>query len=141
MKKKRIRAIAICLFRHQGRILVSEGFDQTKQETFFRPLGGGLDFCETSQDAIVREIDEELGVEITEVQLLGVLESIFLYQGEPGHEIVFVYDARFVDASLYNQDSLPVQEGKRQFNATWKSPAQMTGPGRRLVPEALAAWL
>lgn len=141
MKKKRMRAIAICLFRHQGRVLVSQGFDEVKQEVFFRPLGGGIDFCETSQDAIVREIQEELGAEITEVQLVGVLESIFLYRGEPGHEIVFVYDARFVDASLYDQETLAVQEGKHQFTATWRSLEQMIGPGRRLVPEALAALL
>lgn len=140
-KKKRMRAIAICLFRHQGRILVSEGFDEVKQETFFRPLGGGIDFCETSQDAIVREVQEELGAEITDVQLLGILESIFLYRGEPGHEIVFVYDARFVDASLYDRDRLEVQEGKHQFTATWQSLAQMTGPGQQLVPEGLAALL
>ncbi|MBD2257816.1 NUDIX domain-containing protein [Pseudanabaena sp. FACHB-2040] len=141
MKKKRMRAIAICLFRHQGRILVNEGFDSVKQETFFRPLGGGIDFCETSRDAIVREVREELGAEISEVQLLGVLESIFLYLGEPGHEIVFVYDARFVDASLYDQEQLAVQEGDRRFTATWKSLAEMTGPGRQLVPEGLAALL
>lgn len=141
VKKKRIRAIAICLFRHRGRILVSQGFDPIKQETFFRPLGGGVDFGETSRDAIVREIQEELGAEIDDVQLLGVLESIFYYQGEPGHEIVFVYDARFVDAALYNQETLAVQEGKHAFTATWQSLAQMTGPGQRLVPEALSAWL
>ncbi|MBD0335559.1 MAG: NUDIX hydrolase [Cyanobacteria bacterium Co-bin13] len=136
-----MRAIAICLFRHQGRILVSEGFDSVKQETFFRPLGGGIDFCETSRDAIVREIREELGAEIADVQLLGVLESIFLYLGKPGHEIVFVYDARFVDASLYDQEQLAVQEGDLQFTATWKSLTEMTGPARRLVPEGLAALL
>ncbi|HEY9763270.1 MAG TPA: NUDIX hydrolase [Trichocoleus sp.] len=140
-KKKRIRAIALCLFRHQGRILVSEGFDEVKRETFFRSLGGGIDFCETSRDAIVREIQEELGAEISDVHLVGILESIFLYQGEPGHEIVFVYDARFVDASLYDREKLTVQEGKHQFTATWKSLEQMTGPGQQLVPEGLAALL
>jgi 8-oxo-dGTP pyrophosphatase MutT (NUDIX family) len=141
MKKKRIRAIAICLFRHQGHILVSQGFDEVKQEIFYRPLGGGIDFCETSEAAMVREIREELGSEITDVQFLGLLESIFVYRGEPGHELVFVYDARFVDASLYEQETLVVQEGKRQFTATWRSLAQMTGPDRRLVPEGLVAWL
>jgi 8-oxo-dGTP pyrophosphatase MutT (NUDIX family) len=141
VKKNRMRAIALCLFRHQGRILVNEGFDSIKQETFYRPLGGGVDFCETSRDAIVREIREELGAEIVDIQLLGVVESIFTYLGEPGHEIVFVYDARFVDTSLYDQKELAVQEGDRQFVATWKYRGEMTGPGRRLVPEGLAAWL
>jgi 8-oxo-dGTP pyrophosphatase MutT (NUDIX family) len=140
LKKKRLRAIALGLFRHQGKILVSEGYDDVKQEAFCRPLGGGIDFGETSQEALVREIWEELGAEITDLQFLGVLESIFLYRGEMGHELVFVYDARLVDASLYGQE-LAVQEGDRHFIATWKSVDQMTGPNQRLVPEGLAALL
>ena len=38
-----IRVIAICLFRHDDRILVFEGFDEVKGTHFYRPLGGGVD--------------------------------------------------------------------------------------------------
>ena len=116
-KKTRIRAIALCVLRNRDRILVSKGFDPQKQESFYRPLGGGIDFGETSWDAAVREIKEELDIDICEPQLLSVFENIFVYDGQPGHEIVFVYDAKLVDESLYERPSLLALEGERQLEA------------------------
>jgi 8-oxo-dGTP pyrophosphatase MutT (NUDIX family) len=136
-KKPRIRPLAICLFRHGDRILVHEGIDTVKGIRFARPLGGGIDFGETSLDAIRREIREELGAEITDVKLLGILESIYVYEGKPGHEIVFVYDGLFVDEHLYTQETLTVTEGKQVFEATWRSLDEMRGEPLVLVPESL----
>ena len=136
-KKSRIRAIALCLLRHGDRILVSEGFDAVKQLAFCRPLGGGIDFGETSQAAVGREIREELGVEITAVTQLGILESIFEYEGSQHHEIVFVYDARLVDDSLYARGELEAIEGKDRFVARWRSLSELRSGNPRLVPEAL----
>ncbi len=45
-KKKRVRPLAICVFRHHDRILVMEGYDPVKKEHFYRPLGGGIEFGE-----------------------------------------------------------------------------------------------
>jgi 8-oxo-dGTP pyrophosphatase MutT (NUDIX family) len=96
-----IRALAVCVFRREDCILVIEANDQVKGETFYRPLGGGIEFGETSLDAVKREIREEIGAEITDLEYLGVLENIFTYDGEPGHEIVQIYDGRFLNDSLY----------------------------------------
>ncbi|MEB3232666.1 MAG: NUDIX hydrolase [Leptolyngbyaceae bacterium] len=137
MKKKRIRPIAICLFRHQVNILVHQGFDPVKQEYFYRPLGGGVDFGETSHDAVIREIREELGAAICNVSLVGILESVFTFQAELGHEIVFVYDGEFVDRSLYDQPRIQAIEGNQTFEAEWRSLSDLRqGPGI-LVPEPL----
>jgi 8-oxo-dGTP pyrophosphatase MutT (NUDIX family) len=136
-KKPRIRAIAICVFRHRGRVLVHEEIDSVKGSAFARPLGGGIDFGETSQDAIAREIREELGAKITDIQLLGIVENIFELEGKPGHEVVFVYDGRFVDESLYDGDSLDVVEGTRKFKAVWRSLEELRSGSVRLVPPQL----
>jgi ADP-ribose pyrophosphatase YjhB (NUDIX family) len=136
-KKPKIRAIAICLFRRGDRILVHEDMDSVKGSAFARPLGGGIDFGETSHAAMVREINEELGTEITDARLLGIVENIFELEGKPGHEIVFVYDARFADESLYERESLDVIEGKRQFKAVWRSLEELRSGSTRLVPPEL----
>ncbi|NEQ98694.1 MAG: NUDIX hydrolase [Cyanothece sp. SIO2G6] len=137
MKKKRIRPIAICLFRHQDKILVHQGFDPVKQAYFYRPLGGGIDFGESSHDAVIREIREELGAEVVKVRLLGILESIFTLRGNLGHEIVFAYDGEFVDRTLYDQPRLQAVEGEATFEAEWRSLTDLrNGPGI-LVPETL----
>lgn len=136
-KKQRIRPIAICLFRRGDRILVHEGVDTVKGTRFARPLGGGIEFGEHSRDAVIREIREELNAEITNVRQIGILESIYIYEGEPGHELVFVYDGQFVDESLYEKASLTVAEGERTFPAYWRSLQELKSDALTLVPAKL----
>ena len=135
-----IRVIAICVFSDRGRILVAEGTDTVKQERFARPLGGAVEPGETSRQAVVREIREELGQHAIALRLLGVLENIFEYQGKPGHEVVFVYDGRFEDPSLYDLPELPVAEEGWSSPARWR-PLDSFGDGCRLVPEGLITLL
>src|SRR4051812_13941961 len=106
MDKESIRPIVICLFRRGDRVLVCEGFDTAKGERFARPLGGGVEFGEHSSEALVREIREEIAAEVENLELVGVLESIFNYEGEQGHEMVFVYDAEFRDRALYERGEI-----------------------------------
>jgi len=138
MTPKQIRPLALCVFRNGSRILVSEGLDFTKGQTYYRPLGGGIEFGESGVAAITREIREELGVEITTPHLLGVMENIFNLEGDPGHEIVFVYDARFVDESLYSRETIPFQEeGWATPHAIWLDLNSLR-TDRPLYPDGLA---
>lgn len=106
MTPQRIRPIAICVFRHQDRILVFEAYDPVDDKTFYRPLGGGILFGEYSVIAIQREIKEEIGAKIRNLSFLGCLENIFTHEGKSKHEIVQVYDAEFVDPEFYQRESL-----------------------------------
>ncbi len=115
-----IRAIAICIFRNGNRILVGDAYDPTKDEVFYRPPGGRIEFGEPSVVALRREMKEELGVEISEPRLLGVLENLFTFDGEPGHEVVFVYDAKLHDTTLYESERWTGTESDgSKFNAIW----------------------
>jgi ADP-ribose pyrophosphatase YjhB (NUDIX family) len=96
-----IRPIALAVPRRGDDLLVFEYHDSTKDQTFYRPLGGGIDFGETAESAVLREMREELAAELLDVRLLGVLENIFHAFGGPGHEIAFVFDCRLADRSLY----------------------------------------
>lgn len=137
MAAPRIRLLAICIFHHQGKILVNPFHDPVKQQSLFRPLGGGVEFGERGIDAIVREIREELDLPIRDVRLLGTLESIFTYLGKPGHEVVQVYDARFEDPALYEKPWLEGQESDgERFKAVWRDSASLSSEGT-LVPEGL----
>ncbi len=86
------------------------GRDPLSREPFSRPLGGSVEFGERAADAARREILEEVGEEITEPELLGVLESIFDYGGRLLHEIVFVFEARFADPRVYEREKLQATE-------------------------------
>lgn len=132
--------MALCVFSHEGRILVDQTFDHSSRDFFCRPLGGGVEFGETSRQAIEREVREELNAEIVDVRLLGILENIFTCEGDQGHEVVFVYDARFKENSLYSQQSLTAyeQDNDTRFTAHWRSLSEIESEGVRLVPEGLA---
>jgi len=122
MKPGKVRPIAVCVFRDQERILVQVGYDPQKEQTFFRPLGGRIEFGETGAETIVREIEEELGLEVTGVKYLGTLENIFIYNGEKGHEIVMLYDGRFVDPEVYTQPTLiGTEDDSEPLKAVWMS--------------------
>lgn len=116
-----IRPIAICLFRYENKILVAEGKDPVKDQTFYRPLGGGIVFGERSEETIQREIKEELNEEVSALRYLGTLENIFVFNGNLGHEIVQIYDGTLVNSKLYEQAELEGnEEGEGQFRAFWK---------------------
>ena len=92
-----VRPIALCVIRRHGNLLVFEGYDTVKKDHFYRPLGGTIEFGERSSVTAAREMVEELNTEIRNVRWLGVLENIFTVHGQPGHEIVMLYEADFVD--------------------------------------------
>ena len=92
MTQRRIRPTALAVIREDDRILVFEAHDSVKGETFYRPLGGGIEFGELGEEAIRRELVEELGIEAASARYLRMLENVFVYEGKPGHELVLVYE-------------------------------------------------
>ena len=108
-----IRPLALAVFRDGSRILVEDNAAWDRRDWFYRPPGGGVEFGERAEDALRREMHEEFNAEVTDVRLLGTLESIFDYHGQQGHEIVFVFDARFADASHYAADRIVGHGGRR----------------------------
>ena len=119
--KNKIRPLAICLFRNRGRILVAEGYDPLKKQSFYRPLGGGIEFGEYSEQTIRRELMEEIGADVRELKYLGTLENVFVFNGAPGHEIVQVYDGVLTNSGLYEQAEIEGNEAEvdESFNAVW----------------------
>lgn len=134
MKKNKVRPLAICVFRRDDRILVAEGYDPVKRQTFYRPLGGAIEFGERSEDTVRRELMEEIGAEVGEVWYLGTLENIFVFNGEHGHEIVMVYDGVLTDTGLYEQAEVEGNEAEvgESFKAVWKSLDEF-GEGRSIL--------
>src|SRR4051812_9496113 len=103
-----IRPLALAVIWRGDALLVFEGRDEFKDETYYRPLGGGVEFGESSKDALQREFGEELDAEIKVGKRLGVLENVFTWRDRPGHEIAFLYEAEFVDAALYAREEMKI---------------------------------
>ncbi len=118
----KVKAFALLLDPTGTRHVVWRGADETKQPpAFHRLIGGHVEFGESSSDAIVREVREELGVDLLDPQLLGVLENRFIYHRSPGHEVVFLYTGRLSDfGTVPNQGAWFADNGEPIW-VEWRS--------------------
>jgi len=117
-----IRPVALCVFRNNDRILVFEGFEKLKNETFYRPLGGGIEFGEKAEDTVRRELKEEIDVDVTDLKYLGILENIYIFNEKPYHEVVLIYDGALVNSGMYEQAVIVGKEANGDdIRALWKS--------------------
>src|SRR5919108_3742878 len=133
-----IRPIALCVFHNNNRILVFEGYDKAKDEIFYRPLGGGIEFGEKSEDAVRRELKEEINVDVGEIRYLGTLENIFVFNGNSYHEIVLIYDGTLIEAGLYDQAVITGKEANGdEIRAMWKSLDEFEPGNLILYPDGL----
>lgn len=142
-KEPRVRVVALAVVRRaaDGAVLLGIGTDPAKGEQFCRPVGGGIEFGERSGEACRREMLEEVGADLRDLRPLGVLENLYSYKGEPGHEIAFLHEARLADPTLERRGEFPVEKKSRPRIARWFRPGDL-GPGRvPLVPEGLLALL
>ena len=66
--------------------------------------GGHIEFGEKGAEALRREVREELGVDSTVGDLLGVVESSFVQHGKPHAEISLVYRLSLADLGAQSQE-------------------------------------
>ena len=109
--RQNIRVIVIGLNWRGRSILATEVMDDAGRIKGVRPLGGGIEFGETWQQALAREFQEELGVEIRMTDTPLVMENICNHEGMTGHEIVFISDIEFAEGTFDGQDVVRFSEG------------------------------
>jgi 8-oxo-dGTP pyrophosphatase MutT (NUDIX family) len=135
MEPNRIRPIAICVCFHEQRILVAEYHENG--QPFYRPLGGTIEFGERGEETVRREFQEEIAVGLADVRFLGTLENIFSYRGQPGHEIVLVYDGRLTDEALYGREIILGDELGEPLRVVWKHLDEFAPDNPPVYPEGL----
>lgn len=140
-RPKCTRVIALGLVKDGSRLFVAKGYDSVKQQTFYRALGGGVEFGESSLEALKREFQEELQAELTSINYLGCLENRFTYEGKAGHELIQLYQCDFADSKFYQQPSIIGNEGGAEFTALWIDCDRFKSGELRLVPEQCLGYL
>ncbi len=112
---------------------------QENPDGYHRLVGGGVKLGETHRDAIVREVDEELGATIHDLAFVATVENIFRIDGVLGHEIVFLYcgwlepQPAAVEATLTESDGSIVP-------VVWR-PVDDTGESLPLYPAGVLPWI
>lgn len=91
----RVKAMLVAPSVDGSRHLVSYNVPTSENPAgYHRLIGGSVELGETHREAIIREVDEELGARILDLTYLGMVENIFRYDGELGHEVVALYSGQ-----------------------------------------------
>ncbi len=133
--RARVRLVALAVIRDGPRLLVRR-YTAPNGDRYYRPLGGAVEFGERAAQTARRELREEIDAEIENVRHLATLEDLFQRNGEPAHQIVFLFEAQFVDRPLYAAELIVGTEssGKR-IEAVWVDVSRpLDGP---LYPKGL----
>ena len=138
-KFKEIRPIALGLVIKDNKLLVSEGFDKVKNETFYRCLGGGIEFLEKSEEALKREFLEEINVDIAVKDFLGISENIFTYQGKNAHELILFYSIEISDENY--QEEYKVIDDHGETIAKWIDIEEFKNKNKILYPEEVFKYI
>jgi ADP-ribose pyrophosphatase YjhB (NUDIX family) len=132
-----IRPIAAAVICEADRILVWEDYDPSTGEIVAVPLAGGIEFGETGEQAIARELGEEIGAIPRRIRFLGVIEDIFEWAGIKRHELYLIYHVDLQGQDVFEAEELTVTEPDgTSYVARWR-PLTEFRRSARLVPDGL----
>jgi len=140
--KKNIQCVTHGLILNQSKILVYEVEDKIKKKSFFRLIGGHIEFGESASEALKREFIEEINQEIQIVRKLDVFENIFTYKGDSQHEFVSLFEVKFLNKDMYKKNNIIGHEGpNRKFYAQWIDFSEFQDNQKVLYPPETLAYL
>ena len=95
-------------------------------DDFYAFPGGRVEMFEITENTIVREMKEELGINVTVNRLLWVCEHLFTHNDSKYHEICFYYFIECNDNNfLEKEDLFYISEGSNEFEFRWVAVADI----------------
>ena len=134
-----IRVVAIGLHWRDGRLLAAEVRDDAGRIKGVRPLGGAIEFGESWRAALIREFNEELGIDVTIISEPLMMENIYVHEGATGHEVMFITEVAFPANAFSGRDRIDFREDNgEEIVARWFDLADLDRPdGPSLYPSGL----
>lgn len=112
--KLNIRAAGVII--HNGKILVHKNINSDH----YALVGGRVQIGENSAKTVKREMQEELGKNVEITGYIATIENFFEMKGSKYHEILFVYQAEFINEDDKKIEyTLKNREGKDYLQYEW----------------------
>ncbi|WP_420114707.1 NUDIX hydrolase [Pseudactinotalea sp.] len=136
------RAARVLLLDEQDRVLLVRGHDVDRPErSWWFTIGGGIDADETAEQAAVREVAEETGLQISEADLRGPVltrEAIFDFEAEHVRQDEVFYYARIHDAGEISRDGWTAVEQSFMDEVAWWTAEDLRAVDLEVFPQELA---
>ena len=136
----KIRPNVLAIIIKDNHLLVQKGEDKETKKVFYRILGGGVEFGETSSEALKREFKEEINTTIVNEEFLCVTENIFDYNFGKYHEITFLYKADLLEKNIYLEKEIKIIDTDDGY-AMWISIDDIKAGKVILYPEVTIKYL
>ena len=112
--KLNVRVAGIII--HNNKILVHKDINSDH----YALIGGRVKIGEDSENALKREIQEELGKKVDIIKYISTIENFFDMKNSKYHEILFIYQAEFIEDEDKKIDyTLKNIEGKDHLHYEW----------------------
>jgi ADP-ribose pyrophosphatase YjhB (NUDIX family) len=137
------RQAALCLIRRGNTFLVAELEDPETGAVLHRPPGGGIEEGESPEQAVRRELREELGIRLAAIQELGTVDHMWFWKGREIRERAWLFLASSRnDARLSRGESPELVEADGERAKTFWRPIEDTGVTLPpLCPSAITEFL
>jgi 8-oxo-dGTP pyrophosphatase MutT (NUDIX family) len=112
---------SLCHFRVAGVLIRNNKIFLQKVKNDYMLPGGQVDYGETSENALVREFKEEIGVDISCERLLWVEENFWKWDDKNAHGISFYYLVSLRDNDDLSDDFAEVANDNKNVLLQWVS--------------------
>lgn len=104
------------LIEHEGKILLHKADDND----YYAIPGGRVKAGENSDEALKREVKEEMGVNLLIDNYFGMIENFFNTQEKNYHELMALYHCHFEEnCSLYEKEEIRDIEEHKNLSFFW----------------------